>query len=247
MQEEQDLATNPEAVLWYLATSLQERLPLPISTASRSSVSPERLERARRKLEEWLEIFGNEAALYREWLAHRSLSEADLLYLFAETPTELGARLQHEPAWFRTFTTAFASYGEQGESLVELLQSGDAAASREQGGAHADIAVLLTVVEPLLRLARERLQEKIRSFETNIAGPVLVADTLLSSLFTSLVERLQKLLTRTLILSFAWHSSEGCFLKVQIYKKRSCFMLVTCDSGRTPLLSLWNIQYWRGR
>ncbi|HZO72767.1 MAG TPA: type 2 lanthipeptide synthetase LanM family protein [Ktedonobacteraceae bacterium] len=209
MQEEQDLATNPEAVLWYLATSLQERLPLPISTASRSSVSPERLERARRKLEEWLEIFGNEAALYREWLAHRSLSEADLLYLFAETPTELGARLQHEPAWFRTFTTAFASYGEQGESLVELLQSGDAAASREQGGAHADIAVLLTVVEPLLRLARERLQEKIRSFETNIAGPVLVADTLLSSLFTSLVERLQKLLTRTLILEFRVAQQRG--------------------------------------
>lgn len=206
MQNEQGLAPNPKAVSWCLATSLQERLPLP--TTPRPPMSSERLERARRKLRAWQEIFGNEDTLYQEWLAHLSISEADLLYLLAETPADLGARLQ-EPSWFRTFTTAFERFGEQGESLIKLPQSGDAATSQEQREEPVDVTILLTVVEPLLCLACERLQGKISSFETNMAGPGLIADTLLSSLLTSLVERLQNLLARTLILEFRVAQQQG--------------------------------------
>lgn len=205
MSVEQSQRGADRTAWWYQASFLRERLPVP-SPLPPLQWTQEQEKRAIHRLERWRRVFGSDDDLYKTWLEYVSLSEQDLLFLFAEPPEELQQRLSDMPDWLETFSAAFDHQVRNSDAFLEPLLLREESQPKK-GGAR----LLLTLVEPLLRLACEQLTSDIQVLEQRSAVSIVEAEGVVFSLLPSLLAQLQNMLGRTLILEFHLARLQGRF------------------------------------
>jgi type 2 lantibiotic biosynthesis protein LanM len=182
---------------WFRATTLVERIAL-LQEGGNNALGPQDIsERARKHMDRWRSQapFASED-LFKQRLAADGLTDEMLLRILNESEEPRRTQTSVAPEWLTDIIEAFSSYDVSHGALLQQISLEPQTRDEAQEGLHG----FLTVVLPLINQGLARLHLRVSTLQhTSSRSPFEPAD--LAKLFVpALLERLSRVLSRTLVL-----------------------------------------------
>jgi type 2 lantibiotic biosynthesis protein LanM len=194
---EESIGISSNSAEWFRAMTLVERTALLQEGGNNGSIPQELSERARKRLDRWRsQVSFGTGDLFDQRLAADGLTEEMLLHILNTSEESLRTWTAFKPEWLTDIIEAFSSDGLSHGALVQQLNLEQQTRDEAQEAWDGFLAVIL----PLINQGWVRLHLRVRTLQqTSSFLPFEPAD--LAKLFVpALLERLLRVLNRTLVL-----------------------------------------------
>ena len=174
---------------WYHAIIMSERV------ASLRGIPPESLkvestnELIRQRMQRWSSQYPHTRGTYlAQCLVTHKVSSETFLHILGEPIEAVRNRLVATPVWLRNLILGFSRAASSNPILLNEISDG-----------HKTI-LFLNIIEPLIRQARDRLREGVKSLFQEVSAPFFAAEAFEDALLANLLKHLLQIVNPTLVL-----------------------------------------------
>lgn len=187
------LAPTFQSPSWYKALTLTERLGSLPQEWDRSEVEAFNNRLASLRLERWqAQPHFQKNGFWNERLALDALSEDEFSYLLGESAAALQSRIPDLPSWLVEISAVFET--ANGKPIPEEWLS------QAKSWQNSVMGHTVALTEPLLRWGKERFDQGLDALLQRYPASPIDRPQLETVLFTSLIQDLQRMVSRTLAL-----------------------------------------------